>query len=273
MNLLLFVCVAVGVGAVSVHHQDTRRAAISAKTNVRFAYTGFKQNPAVGVMSIKVNTNNPTTGLTIRKEDQKSVWQSVRFTTPLRGYNQWRPFNGGMVFKNDKSEMVECALEKTRPLDKKGEIAIDFNCNPMHAMRFMEAQSTYWKSGLLTHQDTPWPWHTRWGSWDYPFYTVTTFGILGCKNTGGGYCTPQNADLFPFESCYSDANDEGEAKALCAAKKAEKKRQNDIWEKEVKLQEADEDMETAQFFGRNYQDSIVEGMYPDRKKSESHLVN
>ena len=172
--------------------------------------------------------------------------------------------NGGMVFKNDKSEMVECAMSHTKAAEG-GKMVLDYNCKPMDKARFAKAKATYWKSGKLTEQAMPSGWDTRWGPFDYPFYTTTSQGILGCKNTSGGYCTPQHADLFPFESCYRDANEGDEAKTLCEKKKKEKQEQLDILEKEVVEEEKDENEETAAFFGHDYEDAKFEGMKPNEE--------
>jgi len=237
----------------------------------QFSFDGFKDKP-VGIMSIKVDIGHPQS-ITLTKEMQQPKWQAVVGSSPLKvqGYNQWMSVNGGMVFKNDKSEMVECMMSKSKGLDT-GKVLLDYKCKPMDKVRFAKVKATYWVSGQLTEQDVPSGWDTRWGPFDYPFYTTTSQGILGCKNTSGGYCTPQHADLFPFESCYSNINEAGEAEKECAKKKKEKKEQMDQLEKEVKEEEKSEDEQTAEFFGKNYKDADFEGMKlnNEMKKQQEH---
>lgn len=265
MKLILLFCVL--AVAVSAKRDNTRIAELRNKvisSSQQFAYEGFSKAP-VGIMSIKVNVGKPQT-ITLTKEQQKPKWQEARFATPLKkmGYNEWMPLNGGMVFKNEKGAMVECAMGGTTPLDD-GKIVLDYKCRPMNKARFAQAKATYWVSGQNTEQDVASGWDTRWGPFDYPFYTVSSQGILGCKNTSGGYCTPQNADLFPFESCYSQINEAGEAKALCEKRKREKEEQLNQLEKEVEQSDKEDDEETAHFFGKNYKDAVVEGMHINEK--------
>jgi hypothetical protein len=238
---------------------------VLSETNT-FSYDGFKNQP-VGLMSIKVDVGHPQT-VTLTKEMQQPKWQTVTTASPLKvqGYNQWMSVNGGMVFKNEKSEMVECAMSGTRPLEGK-KVVLDYKCKPMSKARFAQAKVTYWHSAHANGEDPPSGWDTRWGSFDYPFYTVSSQGILGCKNTSGGYCTPQHADLFPFESCYENAAEYaakgGEGKGNdCTDKKAEKQRQLDQLEKEVEAEEREEMQETTEFFGKgNANSPEVQGMH------------
>lgn len=219
----------------------------------QFAYDGFKTAP-VGIMSIKVDVGHPQS-ITLTKEMQRPKWEDVTFASPLKaqGYTKMMSVNGGMVFKNAKSEMVECAIAKSSPLDT-GKIVLDYKCKPMNKARFAQVKATYWVSGLQIDNQAPSGWDTRWGPFDYPFYTTTSQGILGCKNTSGGYCTPQHADLFPFESCYSNINDAGEVEAECEKRKREKEHELNVLEKEVEEQEKAEDQNTAEFFGADYYD-------------------
>jgi hypothetical protein len=254
---------AIAVAVVSAKRDTTKIALLKQKvtsSQQQFATDGFKNSP-VGTMTIAVNVGKPISGVSLSKEEQTPSWKPVTLNSPLKaqGYTQWMSVNGGMVFKNAKSEMVACDMKASAGAEE-GKLILDYNCKPMDKARFAQMKVTYWKSGTLTHQDVPSGWNTRWGPFDYPFYTTTSQGILGCKNTSGGYCTPQHADLFPFESCYSDINEAGEAKALCEKRKAEKKAERDQLEKEVLEQEKDEDKETAQFFGQNYEDAKFEGM-------------
>lgn len=270
MKSVALVCVLLAV-AVSAKRDTTKIASLKSKVvsaQQLFQYEGFKNNP-VGIMSVKVDVGHPQT-ITLTKDQQQSKWQDVTTASPLKaqGYTKWMSVNGGMVFKNAKSEMVECAIGASRPLDS-GKVVLDYKCKPMSKTRFAKVKATYWVSGQLTEQDVPSGWDTRWGPFDYPFYTTTSQGILGCKNTSGGYCTPQHADLFPFESCYSNINDAGEAKAECEKRKREKEAQLNQLEEEVEKQEKEDDKDTAQFFGENYGDAEFQGMkINDRMKKQ-----
>lgn len=248
-SVALFMVLAVAVSA----KRDTTKISLLKEKVVnsaqQFAYTGFQDSP-IGVMTIKVNVGQKKS-ITLSKEDQQPKWNDVTFAGPLKakGYSKWMSVKGGMVFKNAKSEMVECSMSTSSPLSE-GKYVLDYKCKPMSQARFARAKATYWING--NRDEVPAGWDTRWGPFDYPFYTTTSQGILGCKNTSGGYCTPQHADLFPFESCYSNINETGEAAAECEKRKREKQEQMDILEKEVERQEKDEDKETAAFFGHEY---------------------
>lgn len=160
-----------------------------------------------GGFSVKMSLE-PTSakGVTLHKG-----WAALAKDSPERavGFEEWRSTAAGLRFRTAEKAETVCRASNGHN-DATSSMLVSFACTPAASLpRFAQSKDGddhvdgVWNN---CNGKVPFGWDTQWGVWDYPFYTVTTQGILGCRTTDADYCTPQNADLFPFNPTFDWSN-------------------------------------------------------------------
>lgn len=196
MKLIWSLCVLLGVASA-------RSTAGSRIASLKKAVDAQK----VSGFSVKMGLK-PVSGkdITLSKD-----WNALAEDAPQRaaGFVEWRSTVQGLRFRTASKVETVCRAANGHN-DAADSMMVSFSCEAAKdAMpRFSKAKDIDdHVDGVWSGCDrVPWGWQQQWGVWDYPFYTVTTQGILGCRTTDADYCTPQNADLFPFTPTFDWSN-------------------------------------------------------------------
>lgn len=157
-----------------------------------------------------------------------SGWNMLEEGSQLQaaGYTQWKGAPAGIELMDAKEQVTTCTAVSGEN-DQKDSLLFHMQCKKnaaKPAAAFVQgADVTYAADDAHAHaapwnangsDEVPFGWKTSWGVWDYPYYTVTTQGILGCRSTDADYCTPQSADMFPFDPAFDWENYMRDPKAI-----------------------------------------------------------
>lgn len=145
------------------------------------------------------------------------------------GFTQWKGAPAGIELMDAKEQITSCTAVNGEN-DQQDSLMFHMQCKKnaaKPAAAFLQNDGVTYATDDA-HEDGPWEatgsddvpfgWKSAWGVWDYPYYTVTTQGILGCRSTDEDYCTPQSADMFPFDPAFDWENYMRDPKAIYEVK-------------------------------------------------------
>jgi len=246
MKLIAIASLVIAASAVATQGysriSSLKKAVEKSSSKSAFGLSGFEDKKN-GRLSVQLNLEPQLFQLT--QELQENSWKALESDSPMKGmgFSQWKSAKGGLAFRDEKGMQSEClaaAGENPEP----NSLVVHFNCKSVDnvAMRLAEVRAPVVpaKTAIVTPKPitgpatyatavappggypaadsagsvwqpssngrVPFGWATQWGEWDYPYYTVTTQGILGCRTTENSYCTPQSADMFPFTPTFDWSN-------------------------------------------------------------------
>jgi len=149
----------------------------------------------------------------VKITDPNSPMESGKWKTALKGFR----------LENEQGEQIHCAAVNGKEVSDA--LLLEFQCE-RHATsskepRFARLSTSFWQPCPDGH--VPYGWPSQWGMFDFPYYSVTDNGFLGCSAvTPDGYCietkdgaaihanfgyndSPSNApvSLFPYDSFHA----------------------------------------------------------------------
>lgn len=186
--------------------------------------SGFEES-SEGEIAVKMSLKpkKASQELVLSKKNTNS-WLKLEASSPMRakGFVEWASAPAGLRFRTAKHAITKCQADAGRN-EGKDIMVVQFSCkSETRQPRFASSRHPELEEATVEnniegafgddrwHQceegHVPFGWEQQWGVWDYPLYTVTTQGILGCRTTEADFCTPQNADLFPFAASFDWSN-------------------------------------------------------------------
>jgi len=187
-----------------------------------FDVAGFDAKETDGKIGMKVCTHNPTK-IHLSKSEQQSSWIRISDPNSPMESGKWKPAANGFRLENEQGEQIHCAAMAGKEVSEA--LLLEFQCEAHEAdtevPRFAKLSSSFWQSCPDGH--VPYGWPSEWGAFDFPYYSVTDQGFLGCSAiTADGYCiethdgdaihanfgyndSPSNkpVSLFPYDSFHA----------------------------------------------------------------------
>jgi len=187
-----------------------------------FDVAGFEQSETDGKIGMKICTRNPTK-IHLSKAEQMSSWVRITDSNSPMESGKWKPAPNGFRLENEQGEQIHCAALAGKEVSDA--LLLEFQCEAhdaaISAPRFAKVATSFWQPCPDGH--VPYGWSSQWGDFDFPYYSVTDQGYLGCASiTADGYCiettdgaaikanfgyndSPSNkpVSLFPYDSFHA----------------------------------------------------------------------
>jgi len=153
-----------------------------------FDVAGFEISETEGKIGMKVCTHNPTK-IHLSKAEQMSSWVRISDTNSPMESGKWKPALNGFRLENEQGEQIHCAAMAGKEVSDA--LLLEFQCEAhdaaSQAPRFAKVATSFWQPCPDGH--VPYGWSSQWGDFDFPYYSVTDQGYLGCSSiTADGYC-------------------------------------------------------------------------------------
>lgn len=187
-----------------------------------FDVAGFEQSETDGKIGMKVCIHNPTK-IHLSKAEQQASWIQISDSNSPMESGKWKPAPNGFRLENQQGEQIHCAAMAGKEVTDA--LLLEFQCeahdSSSPAPRFAKVATSFWQACPDGH--VPYGWPNQWGEFDFPYYSVTDQGFLGCSTiTADGYCietqdgaaihanfgyndSPSNkpVSLFPYDSFHA----------------------------------------------------------------------
>jgi len=153
-----------------------------------FDVAGFDKSETEGKIGMKVCIHSPTK-IHLSKNEQQSSWIRISDTNSPMESGKWKPAANGFRLENELGEQIHCAAMGGQEVSDA--LLLEFQCIAHEAgsiaPRFAQVSTSFWQSCPDGH--VPYGWPSQWGEFDFPYYSVTDQGFLGCSAvTADGYC-------------------------------------------------------------------------------------